>query len=104
MKHLLSIILFGILTLGITGCYTQLAVQNDDNEEYYEPVQPIIIVEPAPEPIIIYPIIVNPPPTPTKPPVYKERNPEPERKNNEQKRDPIRNTGGRNDAERQGRR
>jgi len=106
MKNLFSIILFGLLILTITGCYTQLAVQNDENEEYYELVQTIIIVEPAPEPIIISPIIVNPPlrPYPTKPPEFKDRNPEPPRINNEQKRDPIRNTGGRNNVERQGRR
>ena len=106
MKNLFSIILFGLLILIITSCYTQLAVQNDENEEYYEPVKPIIIVEPAPEPIIISPIIVNPPlrPYPTKPPEFKDRNPDPEKINEEQKRDPIRNTGGRNNVERQGRR
>ena len=101
MKNLISKILFGILILSITSCYTQMAVQNDDNEDYYESVQPIIIVEPAPAPIIISPIIVNPPqrPNPSKPPVYKERDPEPDRINNEQKRDPLRNTGGRNNVE-----
>ncbi|MEJ2195105.1 MAG: hypothetical protein P8X73_09655 [Ignavibacteriaceae bacterium] len=105
MKNFLLIILLGILILSITSCYTQIAVQNDDNEDYYESVQPIIIVEPAPAPIIISPINVNPPqrPNPTKPPVYKERNTEPDRVNNEKNRDPLRNTGGRNNVEGKGR-
>ena len=106
MKHFWLVTVFGITFLSITGCYTHLAVQNDDYEDNYEPVQPIIIVEPAPPPIIISPIIVDPPqrPSPTRQPKYKQRNTEPERINNEQKRDPIRNTGGRNNEERQARR
>ena len=93
MKHYWLITLLGIFILSLTGCYTQLAIQNDDDYTYSEPTT-VIIIEPAPPPIIIQPVIQYP-----TPPKYRERNPKPIRSNDEQKRDAIRNTGERNSTE-----
>ena len=79
-------------------------MNNDNGEEYYEPIiepvpTPIIIIEPVPQPIIIIPPTNPPHPHPKpRPPKYKERNPEQRQSYDEQERNPIRNTGGRNSS------
>ncbi len=110
------ITLFGIVILSITGCYTQLAVNNNDESEVYEepvivevPV-PILIIEPTPPPIS--PIIVPPPAPrpPLNPPddnyedrVYKTRNPQTDRPTDNGNKERIRNTDGRNNTGERGR-
>jgi hypothetical protein len=78
MKKHLSIVLFGIAAISLTGCYTQVVVEeNDDNYTYSDPT-PIIIIEPTPPILIIHPIIGGPHPHPPKKPVeppYKIRKP-----------------------------
>jgi hypothetical protein len=108
MKKLLSIMLFGIAAISFTGCYTQIAVQeeeNDDSYTYSDPA-PIIIIEPAPPPVIIRPIIGGPHPLPNLPqqPVYKTRKPVAPPRSNVRKRDDIRNSGGRNEGRKRNRR
>ena len=51
MKKQLSLVLFGIVAISLTGCYTQLVVpENNDTYVYHEPI-PVIIYYPAHEPI-----------------------------------------------------
>ena len=109
MKHYWLITVFGIFILCITGCYTQLATNNDDDEVYYEPIVvpdpdpvpppprpgpgcPAPKPPPIPDPSPPY----DPPEQPTKERVYKYRNPESDRPSDSKDREPIRNTGGRN--------
>jgi hypothetical protein len=106
MKKHLSIVLFGIATISLTGCYTQVVVEeNDDSYVYQEPV-PVIIYYPVPEPILVPGPPPHPPIKPIKP-EYKIRKPDktvtPPPKN-ERIRDDIRNSGGRNDGGRKSRR
>lgn len=100
MKKQLFIVLFGAAALSLTGCYTQLVVEeNDDSYVYQEPI-PVIIYYPVPEPIFL------PVPQPTYPvePVYKERKPIKPPPGKDRIRDDIRNSGGRNDDGRKSRR
>ncbi len=103
MKHYWLITVFGIFILCITGCYTQLATNNDDDEVYYEP---IVVPDPDPMP----PPFPGPPPTWDPPPdpqpdvpVYKYRKPQTDRPSDSKDREPIRNTGGRNNSGGRGR-
>jgi len=96
MKHYLLISLIGISLISITGCYTQLATNNDDSEVYDEP-----IVVPDPDPLP--PPFPGPPQTWDQPPepqpdvqLYKYRKPQTDRSSDSRDREPIRNTGGRN--------
>jgi len=104
MKKHLSIVLFGMAAIGLTGCYTQIVVgENDDSYVYQEPIPMIDYYYPAPEPIL------EPPPYPhqqQKPvePVYKVRKPVTPPPNNDRITDDIRNSGGRNDGGRKSRR
>ena len=106
MKKQLSLVLFGIAAISLTGCYTQLVVQeNDDTYVYHEPI-PVIIYYPAPEPIPLQAPLPHPPTNPVEP-VYKIRKPvKPVTPppNNDRIRDDIRNSGGRNDDGRKSRR
>lgn len=100
MKKLLSILLFGVAAISLTGCYTQFAVQeNDDSYVYSEPV-PVIVYYPVPGPILI----LEPLPNPPQQPVYKTRKPVAPPPRNVRKRDDIRNSGGRNEGGRRSRR
>ncbi len=76
MKKFIPLILVWLVTFIFTGCYTQMAI--DDSYTYSDPT-PIIIIEPAPPPVvIIHPIIGGPHPHPPKYPVkppYKIRKP-----------------------------
>ena len=108
MKKYISIVLFGVTAISLTGCYTQVAVEeNDDSYVYQEPI-PVIIYYPAPEPIVLpVPRPINPvTPPPHKPvePVYKERKPVTPPPSKDRIRDDIRNSGGRNDGGRKSRR
>ena len=72
MKKHLSLVLFGVAAVSLTGCYTQLIVEeNDDSYVYQEPV-PVIIYYPAPEPIYL-PEPPSYPPTKPVEPEYKTR-------------------------------
>ena len=110
MKKRLFIVLFGVAAISLTGCYTQVAVQGDnDSYTYSAPASVIIIIEPTPPPVIIHPIIGGPHPLPHPPqkplePVYKIRKPVTPPPNNDRIRDDIRNSGGRNDGGRKSRR
>jgi len=106
MKKYLFIILFGIITFGLAGCYTQIAMQENDDSYTYSDPAPIIIIEPAPPPVIIRPIIGGPHPLPNPPqqPVYKTRKPIAPPRSNVRKRDDIRNSGGRNEGGKRNRR
>jgi hypothetical protein len=74
MKKHLSIVLFGIALISLSGCYTQVAVEeNDDSYVYQEPV-PVIIYYPVIEPVIL-PAPPHPPPTKPVEPPYKIRKP-----------------------------
>lgn len=99
MKKHLFIVLFGVAAVSLTGCYTQLVVE--ENDDSY--VQPIIIYYPVPEPI---PTPAPLPPPPTKPdePVYKIRKPVTPPPSKDRVRDDIRNSGGRNESGRNSRR
>ena len=105
MKKHLFIVLFGVSAISLTGCYTQLVVEeNDDSYVYQEPIyypQPV----PVPEPI---PFPAPPPRPPIKPdqPIYKERKPvaPPPPPSKDRVRDDIRNSGGRNESGRNSRR
>jgi len=100
MKKQLSIVLFGIAAISLTGCYTQLVVEeNDDRYVYQEPI-PVIIYYPAPEPIFL----PAPPPTNPVETVYKIRKPVTPPSNNDRIRDDIRNSGGRDESGRNSRR
>ncbi len=103
MKNHLSIVLFGIAAISLSGCYTQLVVpENNDTYVYHEPV-PVIIYYPAPEPIFIPVPAPHPPKRPVQP-VYKIRKPVIPPPNEDRIRDDIRNSGGRNDGGRKSRR
>jgi len=106
MKKYLSILLFGVSAISLTGCYTQIAMQENDDSYTYSDPAPIIIIEPAPPPVIIRPIIGGPHPLPNPPqqPVYKTRKPVTPPPSNVRKRDDIRNSGGRNEGGRRSRR
>ena len=68
MKKQLSLVLFGLAAINLTGCYTQVAVQEDDDSYIYQP----IIYYPAPEPIP-FPAPLPHPPTKPVEPEYKTR-------------------------------
>jgi len=98
MKKQLSLVLFGIVAISLTGCYTQLVIEEDDDSYVYqEPYYP------APEPIFIPVPAPHPPKRPVQP-VYKIRKPVTPPPNNDRIRDDIRNSGGRNDGGRKSRR
>ena len=97
MKKFIPLILVWLVTLIFTGCYTHIAV--DDSYAYSDPTT-IIIIEPAPLPVvIIHPIIGGPHPLPRPPkehvkPPYKirkpiKRPPGDNIRNPRKKRDPI---------------
>jgi hypothetical protein len=100
MKKRLSIVLFGIVAFGLTGCYTQLVVEEDDDYYVYSEPLPVIIYYPVPVPV--FDPVPDPPNEPEQP-VYKTRKPVPPQ-NNYRKRDDIRNSGGRNEGENRSRR
>jgi hypothetical protein len=103
MKKQLFIVLFVVAAISLTGCYTQLVVEeNDDSYIYSEPV-PIIIYYPVPEPIYLPVPLPCPPQEPVQP-IYKERKPETPPPSKDRVRDDIRNSGGRNDGGRNSRR
>ncbi|MCH7723982.1 MAG: hypothetical protein IIC76_11730 [Bacteroidetes bacterium] len=106
MKKRLSILLFGIgiAAFSLTGCYTQIAVQDDDSYVYHEP-PPIIIFLPAPCP--------QPVPVPPRQNILFPENPPKKEKirkpvtppaNNDRIRDDLRNSGGRNQGGKRNRR
>ena len=102
MKKHLFIVLFGVAAISLTGCYTQLVVEeNDDDYVYQEPV-PVIIYYPVPVPEPIY--LPAPPPRPPDQPIYKERKPVTPPRSKDRVRDDIRNSGGRNESGRNSRR
>ena len=70
MKKNLIIVLLAITSISLTGCYTQVAVQEDDDSYVYQP----IIYYPAPEPIP-FPAPIPYPPKEPEQPIYKERKP-----------------------------
>jgi hypothetical protein len=97
MKKHLSIVLFGMAAIGLTGCYTQIVVEgNDDSYVYQEPI-PVIIYYPAPETILVPSPVTHPIKKPVEP-EYKLRKPVTPPPNNDRIRDDIRNSGGRNDG------
>jgi len=112
MKHYWLVTVFGIILLSLTGCYTQLEVQ-----EMYEEERPIVnpYPEPRPEPNPCLCTNPDPPPLPDPTPiyypteqpikerVYKYRNPESDRPSDPKDRERPRNRGGRNGGERRGR-
>lgn len=103
MKNHLSIVLFGIAAISLTGCYTQLVVSvNNDTYVYHEPI-PVIIYYPAPEPILVQAPLPHPLKEPVQP-IYKIRKPETPPPNNDRISDDIRNSGGRNEGGRRSRR
>ncbi|MFC2102913.1 hypothetical protein ACFLSS_00625 [Bacteroidota bacterium] len=92
MKKIIFLTVFCVTVLILTGCYTQLATSNRDTD-YSE--SPMIIIVPPPTP----PDFPPPPPPPSydsPAPKEKMRNPEPPPSTNDNARDRIRNTGGRN--------
>ncbi len=100
MKKQLSLVLFGIVSISLTGCYTQVAVQEDDDCYVYHEPQPIIILLPAPYPP---PVPVPPPgpiiPFPENPPKKEKiRKPATPPPSNDRIRDDLRNSGGRNEG------
>jgi len=103
MKKHLSIVLFGIAAISLTGCYTQIAVQeNDDSYVYNEPI-PIIVYYPVPDPILVpIPPGQAPPHKPVQPKI-KIRKPVPP-PSNDRIRDNLRNSGGRNQGGKRNRR
>jgi len=103
MKNHLSIVLFGIAAISLTGCYTQLVVpENNVTYVYHEPI-PVIIYYPAPEPILVQAPLPHQPKEPVRP-IYKIRKPETPPPNNDRISDDIRNSGGRNEGGRRSRR
>jgi len=87
MKKHLSIVLFGIAAISLTGCYTQLVIEeNDDSYVYQEPYYPV------PDPIILPEEPYYPPTNPVEP-EYKtrpiKRPPGSKIRNPGRKRDPI---------------
>jgi len=72
MKKHLSIILFGVAAISLTGCYTQLVIEEDDDSYVYQEPIPVIIYYPAPEPIPFPAPLPHPPIKPVKP-EYKTR-------------------------------
>jgi hypothetical protein len=103
MKKYLSIVLFGITAISLTGCYTQLVVpENNDTYVYHEPI-PVIIYYPAHEPILVQALLPHQPKEPVRP-IYKIRKPETPPPNNDRNSDHIRNSGGRNEGGRRSRR
>lgn len=98
MKHYWLVIVFGIILLSLTGCYTQIATTQDDTEVYYEPIQPIIIIYPEPM-FIPVPILPSDPPYESSTDQeYKYRNPQTNRPNDSKEKERIRNSGGRNNT------
>jgi len=103
MKKQLCMVLFGLAAISLTGCYTQVAIEeNDDSYVYQEPI-PVIIYYPVPEPIYLPAPLPNPPQEPVQP-IYKERKPVTPPRSKDRVRDDIRNSGGRNESGRNSRR
>ena len=103
MKNHLSIVLFGIAAISLTGCYTQLVVpENNVTYVYHEPI-PVINYYPTHEPIIAQAPLPHQPKESVRP-IYKIRKPETPPPNNDRISDDIRNSGGRNEGGRRSRR
>lgn len=95
MKKYISILLFGVTAISLTGCYTQVAVEENDDSYTYSDPTPIIIIEPSPPILIIQPIIGGPHPLPHPPtnpvePPYKIRKPTKKRPHTDYFRRPVR--------------
>jgi hypothetical protein len=104
MKKHLAIVLFGIAAFSLTGCYTQIAVQGNDDSYVYNELIPIIIYYPVPDPILVpIPPAQAPPYYPVQP-IKKIKKPETPPPNKDRIRDDIRNSGGRNDSGKRARR
>ncbi len=88
MKRNLIIVLFAITSISLSGCYTQLVVEENDDSYVYRP----IIYYPAPEPIP-FPAPLPHPPTKPVEPEYKtrpiKRPPGDNIRNPRKKRDPV---------------
>lgn len=102
-KQLFIALLFLVAAISLTGCYTQLIVEEDgDSYVYQEPIYYPIPV-PVPEPIYLPSTIPEPPKGPERP-MYKERKPVTPPRSKDRVRDDIRNSGGRNESGRNSRR
>ena len=106
MKKYISVSIVGFMILNLNGCYTQLLVKDDCDQDnatiivYYPAPQPPPPV-PDPTPPIILPYD---PPAPEQP-VEKYRQPELQRSpSNEGVKDRLRNSGGRNEKDKGNRR
>ena len=98
-KYKIVFLTFGaMVALSLTGCYTQLIVK--DNAHYEDNTTIIIYPPPLPPPLpdpippVIYPYY--PPPPENHPVKYRPQEP-PRPPANVKVRDPLRNSGGRND-------
>jgi len=96
-------ILFGVAAISLTGCYTQVAIEENDDSYVYQEAIPVIIYYPVPEPIYLPAPLPNPPQEPVQP-IYKERKPVTTPTGKDRVRDDIRNSGGRNESGRNSRR
>jgi hypothetical protein len=94
MKKVIILLIFSVTVLLLTGCYTQVATSNSE-EDYTE--GPIVIIIPIPQPIglLTEPI---PPSNDSPPQKEKIRNPEQPTSVKEHARDKLRNSGGRNNT------
>ena len=107
MKTISSLIILGFSLVALTGCYTQVVISNDETYQEPEPIVIILPSDPCPCP---KPIIVPAPPHHPTPPVFNPNSPKekirppenpttrpPSYGGNE--RDPVRNSGSRNNTE-----
>ena len=111
MKTISSLVVLGFSFVALTGCYTQVVTSSDD--EIYKEAEPIVIIipQPVPEPCPCPPPVYDPlPPHNPTPPVFNPDPPEEKMRTPENptsrppsyggnERDPIRNSGSRNNTD-----
>jgi len=95
-----GMVIFGLMLLNFTGCYTVVYHSGDNYDSYSEPVY-IPVLVPYPQPILI----LGPPTLPiyNDPPTEKIRHDDDDRNkidDSYKERDPIRNQGGRGNGDR----
>ena len=102
MKKYISLSIFGFIILNLSGCYTQLLVEDNSYDKdtiivYYPEPQPCPYpFPPPPVPDPIQPTIFPYDPPAPEQPVEKYRQPEPPKPpSNDRIRNPLRNTGER---------
>ena len=106
MKTIISFVVLGFSVISLTGCYTRIATSDDQDYIYEKPETVIVIIPPPPLPDPdpcpgpLPPVIdpIRPHPDPPKVKIRPPENPTTRPSYDGNVRDPLRNSGSRNNS------